>query len=253
MNYSKQPKPSKILNIAASQSGILAALFTPNNLTAGTLPYTLQSPIVSSDCILFVEHGACPMHPLKRSLGWSISIACLVPAILTTGFVIAEGFSIDGFYLILGMTIMSGIAVAFVMLCLVWNFRTLALWPVVIETHSDGIRVTLAHRQHWCMLNTLSPSLATGEFKWIDGRYGKPLHPKKLPDSLKDRTHACWLELKYKTRKRWVLLSLFENDEEASNSTLEWAQKLELSGDDVFTTNDPPSSGIYNYSTTKLW
>jgi len=224
-----------------------------NRWAPGTIPYTTQSPIPAGGCTLFVEHGSCPMHPLKRSLGWSIMIACLVPAILTTIFIVAEGFSLDGLYFILGMTTMSGLAVACLMLHIAWMFRTLTLWPVVFEAHDDGVRVTLAHRRYWCMLNSISPSLATGEFVWIGGQQRKLIPSKKLPDTLKNKAHACWLELKHKDRKRWILLSLHDVSDDASSSIMDWAQKLELNGEDVFTTSEPPSQVFYNYLDKKLW
>jgi hypothetical protein len=102
------------------------------------------------------------------------------------------------------------------------------------------------------MLNTLSPSLTTGEIQWVYGRSRRPVSKLVLPKTLKANTHACWLELNHKNRRRWAVLSLHSDQENASQSIIDWAQKLELSGDDVFTSQEPPSRVFY-YLNPKLW
>jgi len=102
------------------------------------------------------------------------------------------------------------------------------------------------------MLDSLAPSLATGAFEWVTGDKAKPIRQSKLPESLRESTHGCWIELTHEARRRWVLLSHHPDKEEASKSLLDWAQKLHLTDEDVFSTHTPPVA-VYYFRAPKRW
>lgn len=217
------------------------------------LPYSLNQIEFIDENSIFIENGQLSFHPIKRSIAIAVTLSFIISIICCSIFVASMGFNSDDLWIIIFLISLIGFGATAIYVWIAWCIRTMGLWPILIDHTDDGIRVSLVHRRHWCLLNTLSPSLTTGEFKWIGGQQRKPIPSKKLPDTLKNNTHASWLELKYKDRMRWVLLSLHDNSDDASGSIIDWAQKLELTGEEIFTTSGPPSQVFYNYMDKKLW
>jgi len=253
MHLSPNPNPKRILNSPCTPTNSFEALLESENSNLRMLPYSLNRIELKDTDPIFIENGQLSFHPIKRSIAITVTLSLIISIICCSIFVASMGFNSDDLWIIIFLTSLICFGGAAIYVWIAWCIRILGLWPILIDQSDEGIRVSLVHRRHWCLLNTLSPSLATGVFEWIGGQQRKPIPSKKLPDTLKNNTHASWLELKYKDRKRWVLLSLHDNSDDASDSIIDWAQKLELTGEEVFSTSEPPSQVFYNHLDKKLW
>lgn len=241
MKSVSQPKPKKILNLAASQSGIMAH-FWSNPDAPGTSLYNPDPPTISEQAgnVLFVENGVCVMHPLAPKVILSSTFAAAVSGVTTAFFAFDQGFHTDGILLVCGMMLICGVGVGLLILWLAWIFRISSMWPIYLVQEESGIKVQLVHRKPWCMLESLSPTLTYGSFDWRNAD-GTPIKSKRLSKSLQQTTYACWLQLNYKSRRRWIVLSLHEEAKEASDTIPDWASTLNLTSENSISDDQPPS------------
>lgn len=247
MNRAEKPNPFRVLNLAnkVGSRGVRTILNIPDSVSN---IYSKERPEVIDvhGQVLFVESSPCFLHPIRKYIALTVVVSLAVSAVLA---LIMEQtlLSLDALGMTLELAAIFNVIFLPLILLIAWVFRDLQFWPIAIVRYSEGICTRLVYRKHWCMLDSLDPTLASGPFEWVSGRRRSPTLRWKLSEDLKASTHASWLKMQYKDRVRWVLLGLTDSPDNAVAAIKDWADIFELNLSDVLTEESPPDQVPYLY------